>query len=162
MTTKIKFISNLIPNKLHDLIIDVGCDHGYLSLILIQENKSKVVLNIDNKKKPLMNAIKNTSKYEYRQRIFNVLNEGLNNLPSYLSPNYIVIAGIGTNNIINILENEHVSNSKTKFIFQSEGNIVKLKDHLTKNNFKILLEKEIVIKNKVFNFIISSKQNNNL
>lgn len=137
MTKKIKFIANLIPKKLHNLIIDVGCDHGYLGILLLQQNKVKHVLNIDNKTQPLQSAIKNTHKYGLEKQITNQLNEGLKNLKIPQSPDLIVMAGIGTKTIIKVLNDDQVSNSKTKFIFQSEGCLKELVDYLINHNFVI-------------------------
>lgn len=134
MMTKIKILYDLIAWKKHYLVIDIGCDHGYLSILLIKNEKTDYVLNIDNKILPLKNAINNTNKYNYQNRITNCLNDGLKkiknklkNITFRLNPNVIVVAGLGTNKIIDILKNDEISNEKTKFILQSESNISQLK-----------------------------------
>ena len=39
-----------------DTIIDVGCDHGYISINLIRENKCKKCYAVDINEGPLNNA----------------------------------------------------------------------------------------------------------
>ena len=39
-----------------DTIIDVGCDHGYISINLIRESKCKKCYAVDINRLPLLNA----------------------------------------------------------------------------------------------------------
>lgn len=125
MKKKINFLTSLFPKKVF-LTIDVGCDHGYLSIQLMKENKSEYVINVDNKIKPLRNAIQNTSKYFFSNKIVNFLNDGLYGMQNDLCPDVIVIAGIGGLQIIEILKKSTIVNFK-KLILQPEGNFLKLR-----------------------------------
>ena len=87
-----------------DTIIDVGCDHGYISINLIRENKCKKCYAVDINRLPLLNAeknIKNNNLELYIQCIqsngFDFLDEVSENIGS-------VIAGMGGSTIANILQ----------------------------------------------------------
>lgn len=149
MKKKINFLASLFTKKVF-LTIDVGCDHGYLSIELLKKDKSEYVINIDNKIKPLQNAIKNTSKYTFCNRIINFLNDGLHGMKNDLHPDVIVIAGIGGLQIIKILKKSTIINFD-KLILQPEGNFFTLRKWLIQNNFKIIDEN--VIKNNDISYL---------
>lgn len=155
MKKKINFLTSLFPKKVF-LTIDVGCDHGYLSIQLMKENKSEYVINVDNKIKPLRNAIQNTSKYFFSNKIVNFLNDGLYEMQNDLCPDVIVIAGIGGLQIIEILKKSTIVNFK-KLILQPEGNFLKLRKWLIENNYKIM-DENVIKNNDVFYLFIECEK----
>lgn len=155
MKKKINFLASLFKKKVF-LTIDVGCDHGYLSIELLKKNKSQYVINIDNKIKPLQNAIKNTSKYNFCNKIINFLNDGLYGLTNDLRPDVIVIAGIGGSQIIEILKKSTIINFD-KLILQPEGNFLKLRKWLIENNFKIT-DENVIENNDIFYLFIECEK----
>lgn len=155
MKKKINFLTSLFPKKVF-LTIDVGCDHGYLSIQLMKENKSEYVINVDNKIKPLRNAIQNTSKYFFSNKIVNFLNDGLYGMQNDLCPDVIVIAGIGGLQIIEILKKSTIVNFK-KLILQPEGNFLKLRKWLIENNYKIM-DENVIKNNDVFYLFIECEK----
>lgn len=155
MKKKINFLASLFSKKVF-LTIDVGCDHGYLSIQLLKENKSEYVINVDNKIKPLQNAIKNTSKYYFADKIINFLNDGLYQMQNDLCPDVIVIAGIGGLQIIEILKKSTIFNFG-KLILQPEGNFFLLRKWLIGNNYKII-DENILQNNENFYLFIECKK----
>lgn len=127
-----------------DTIIDVGCDHGYISINLIRENKCKKCYAVDINRLPLLNAeknIKNNNLEFYIQCIqsngFDFLDEVSENIGS-------VIAGMGGSTIANILQKNMSKIYKMDYILIQPNSYAKdIRKFLV--NKKIHIEKEDVI-----------------
>ncbi|QZX48833.1 class I SAM-dependent methyltransferase [Mycoplasma sp. E35C] len=151
MTQKIKAIAKLIDNAF--LVADVGCDHGHLGVELINSNRTEYVLNIDINLEPLKQAISNTKKIAGKDRIINIVNDGLKNLSIKNSIDYCVIAGMGVSKITDIISNSVVE-LKT-LILQPERNHIKLRYFLLKNHYQII-DELIIYENKHYYLIIKA------
>ena len=90
----------------NDTVIDVGCDHGYLSIYLKQNNLCKEVYASDISENALNSARKNFQKYNLDIKTY--VSNGFKDIP--VSFDTAVIAGMGTNTILKILENEKTPN----------------------------------------------------
>ena len=141
LSKRLKAISDLIePNK---KIIDVGSDHAFLDIYL-NKYKNCQCLAIDKSKHCTETAIKNAKKYE--ANITAITNNGLNNIK--LKDEIIVISGMGTKNMIDILN----FNLENDLILSSHTNIDDLKKFLKSKQYYI--HKEVNIKErKTYNII---------
>ena len=141
LSKRLQAISDLInPNS---KIIDVGSDHAFLDIYL-NKYKNCECLAIDKSKFCTKTAIENAKKYE--ANIIAVTNDGLNNIK--LNDEIIVISGMGTRNIIKIL-NFNITND---LILSSHTNIDELKEFLKSKKYYI--EKEVIIEDgKTYNII---------
>lgn len=149
---RIKSIKNFI-NKAN-VCVDVGSDHAYLSLFLIEENRSQYVYNIEKNDGPLQNSIKNTRNY--KERIFNIKSNGFKNFSNLIDIDYCVISGMGTNTIIDILNG--CKNKVNNFIICSNNNYDVLRKWIKKNKYKIYDELTI-LENEIFYEIICFSKN---
>ncbi|MDC4163648.1 class I SAM-dependent methyltransferase [Mycoplasma bradburyae] len=156
MTQKIKAIASLIDKAF--LVADVGCDHGHLGIELIKNNKTEYVLNIDINLEPLKQAISNTKKIVGKERIINIVNDGLTNLNIQNPIDYCVIAGMGVTKINDIISNSSVE-LKT-LILQPERNHIKLRYFLVKGGYEIVDER-IVYENKHYYLIVKAIKTEN-
>lgn len=102
LSNRINHIVNMCSYT--NTIIDIGCDHGYISIELVNRGKCKKCYAVDINEKPLLSAIENISKYNLDNSIECILSNGfdyfddLNNISA-------VIAGMGGSTIVNILKN---------------------------------------------------------
>ena len=55
ISTRLDMSANLFSK--HNIIADVGCDHGYSSIYLVQHNKCRSAIAMDLRKGPLSRAI---------------------------------------------------------------------------------------------------------
>lgn len=134
MNKKISAIASLI-NK-DSTIADIGCDHSYLSLILLKQQKINFAYNIDINVGPLNQGKSNLISNGFKNKCEFILNDGLKNLN--LSVDYIIIAGMGANNIISILK---YNTSKTNYyILQANTNTSLLRIYLKENQAEIINE----------------------
>lgn len=144
---RIKSIKNFI-NKAN-VCVDVGSDHAHLSLFLIKENRSNYVYNIEKNDGPLQNSINNTK--EYKEKIFNIKSDGFKNFDNSINVDYCVISGMGTNTIIDILNN--CKNNIDNFIICSNNNYDVLRKWIKNNKYKIY-DELTVFENEIFYEII--------
>lgn len=130
-------IANLI-NKT-DLVVDLGSDHAQLSILLISQNKAKKVINIEKNIQPFNVGVKNTLKY--KDRIENILSDGFDKIDKNIKIDYLVIAGMGAKNMVNIVSKSE--NKIDNIIFCPNNN-----EHLIRefayNNF-YLINKDLTI-----------------
>ena len=82
---------------------DVGCDHGKLSLYLIQTGRAKRIIATDINEKPLQKAVDLFRSHSLEDRAVFFTADGLDNAPEGEDISHIVIAGMGGNTIASIL-----------------------------------------------------------
>ena len=83
-------------------VVDVGCDHGYLLIELAKNNKSTNLLGVENKLGPFSTLNKNIKLNKLDGKINTSLSDGISNVDS--SFDTLVIAGMGSDNIMGIIE----------------------------------------------------------
>ena len=98
LNKRLQTFSAFIENK--DIVLDIGCDHGLLGIYLTLNKKVKVISS-DINEKPLLKAQENIKKYNLEDKIETRLGDGLSVMS--MDINTIVISGMGTETIINIL-----------------------------------------------------------
>lgn len=129
-----------------DRVVDVGCDHGYLSIFLYEKSLCKSVIATDINEKALDNAKKNIREKNLPIRI--VLTDGLKNI-SVKDYDTIVISGMGTSTILHILSDRKKLDNVKKIILQSNNNRVQLREEMQKKGF-YLEDERIVYDNKKY------------
>ena len=130
-------------------VIDVGADHGLLEIYLLQKEKTKSLLAIENKSGPF-SILKNNLK-DYDVDI--LLSDGIKDMPPQVDT--IVIAGMGGILITNILNahEEKLTNVK-QIVVDAHRDIELVRREITKLGFYIEKEK-IIYENDVYYFVIS-------
>ena len=110
-------------------VIDVGCDHGYLDIYLTQNNDNKCIAT-DINQNALNSAIKNIKKHNLEDKIETKLTDGLSGLKIKNTDN-IVICGMGTNTILDILKTNKLSET---LIISSNNHIEELRREVINKN----------------------------
>jgi tRNA (adenine22-N1)-methyltransferase len=148
---RLKDIASLVDNC--DTIADVGTDHGYLPIYLIQTNKVKKAIASDVAKGPLSKAKENIEKYQLNDKISTTLCSGLSLIPSGVDT--IIMAGMGSMLMINIInEAPHKYNT---YILQANLNVPMLRKFLSENNF-VIVDEKVSFTHKKFYEILKVKQ----
>lgn len=157
LSIRLKSIASFI--ELSDRVVDVGCDHGYLSIELYEKKLCKSVIATDINEKALENAKKNIG--EKSLPIRTVLTDGLKKV-SIKDYDTIVISGMGTSTILHILNDNKKIDHVNKIILQSNNNRVQLREEMQKKGF-YLDDEDIVFENKKYYitmlFVKSIKKN---
>ena len=158
LDNRLQEIYNMIrPNS---KIVDVGTDHGYLITKLILDQKSISGKCVDINIKCLKKAQSLVNQYNLNNKINFSLSDGLQDVLE-TEVDDIVIAGMGSELIINILKNcNWIKKTNDKhLILQPMKKPWLLREYLFKNKFKIIDEK-VVYSNKFFYVIIKAKYTN--
>ncbi len=118
-------------------VADIGTDHGYLPVFLIQSGKIHKAIAADIGKLPLENARKSVVQYGMTDKIELRLSDGLNSF-SENEVNEIVFAGMGGTLIAEKLkEIPWIKNEKLHFVFQPQSRAEDLRQFLFSNGFEI-------------------------
>lgn len=119
-----------------DCIIDVGTDHGLVAIELAKRDLANLIIASDNKIGPLNKATENINKTIYKDKIRPLQSDGL--LALDIDPDGIIIAGMGSDIIINIILNDlkRFINAKY-FILQPQTKFMELRYWLANSGFVI-------------------------
>lgn len=153
ISERLKKAASLIEKG--SIVLDIGTDHGYLPIYLIENNISIKVYASDNKKEPLENAIKNIKKHNLSTKITPVLSDGLKNI-NFNDFNYVSITGMGGLNIIDIIRNYNFKDD-TYLILGAHNKVKELRIYLMENNYKIVDELFIYDENHYYSLIKAIK-----
>lgn len=154
ISKRLELIANLVENNTK--IIDIGCDHGLLDIYLSQKLNNVKIIASDINKNALNNAIKNIQKYNINN-IETRLGNGLDVVDKN-EINTIVIAGMGTYTIIDILSsNINKLDNVNSIIIQSNNNIDKLREYIVSIGYYI--DDELLVEeNNIIYTIIKFKK----
>lgn len=118
-------------------LADVGTDHGLVVIELAKRGLVKELWAIDNKIGPLDKAIQNINRNDYNCMIRPLLSDGL--LALDINPDAIIIAGMGTDLIIQIIINSFDKFVSAKyFILQPQTKVSELRYWLYSSGFDII------------------------
>lgn len=136
-----------------DKVVDIGCDHGYLSIYLKAVNGNKVVIATDINENALNMAKKNINKNSIliETRLGNGLDVIKNN-----EVDTIIISGMGGNTILNILKKNKLKYIK-KIVIQSNTDIPLIRKYINKLGYTIKNEQLIIDKNIYYIIITFTK-----
>lgn len=143
ISKRLKLIADLVDT---DNVIDIGCDHALLDIYLTKNGKKCIASDISEN--VLKNAIKNINKYNLNDKIKVIKSDGLDNI-SIQKNSTIIIAGMGTHTIINILKKANHDNIDS-LIIQSNNDLYLLRKYVTSIGYYIDLEKSIYDKKQYY------------
>ncbi len=124
-------------------VCDVGTDHAYLPVYLIENKICKTAIASDINDGPLEYARQTLEKYGCKDEIEVVKSDGLADV-DLSGVSDVVIAGMGGETIAQILNAETRSLSGINFIFQPMTKAGYLRKWLYKNGFEIIREEAVI------------------
>jgi tRNA (adenine22-N1)-methyltransferase len=132
-------------------IADIGCDHGYVTAELILEDKAKMVVATEKSEQCLNKAIILANTINIAPFISFRQGDGFEPITKYDKIDCAVIAGMGGEEIIQILQNK--PRRLFDFVLQPMKDTVKLREYLLQNHFKIEVDKLVKDGDKFYNVI---------
>ena len=144
--------------NVEDKVIDIGCDHALLDIYLVKNNIVNNVLISDISKNALEQGIDNIKKYNLESNIESRCGNGLEVLNEKDNIDTVIISGMGTNTILDILNNKYLENIN-KLIIQSNKDYYMLRKEIVKLSFIISDEEVIVDKDKLYINIVFIRGN---
>lgn len=150
---RLNLIASLVDKEA--IVLDVGCDHGYLLIYLVLNNIIKKGVALDINQGPLNNVKSNLDKYQIDD-IECLLSNGLQAISDQVYDT-IVIAGMGGSLIRDILNNDKDKINNKTLILQPNINSYGLRKFLVANNFAII-DEHLVLENNIIYDVIKAKQ----
>lgn len=125
-------------------VVDIGTDHAYIPIFLIEENKSPAVIAMDINEGPLKIAENHIKEKHLQDKIKLRLSNGFEKLKPYEAET-AVIAGMGGALVIRILDTyRDVTNSLKELILQPQSELSRVRKYLLSEGF-IILEEDMVV-----------------
>ncbi len=155
LSERLNAIVNLVPNN--TIVADIGTDHGYIPVYLIENKISKKVIGTDISKGSLEKIIEYVKETGFQDKIDTRLGDGLQIIKPY-EIDTVIIAGMGGLLIRDILENHtEVTNSIVNFILQPMVASKDLREYLVDNNYEIVKE-DLVKEDKKYYEVIYARR----
>jgi tRNA (adenine22-N1)-methyltransferase len=157
LSNRLKAIAKFVEKK--DSVVDVGCDHGYLSIYLKKVINVKKIIASDINQNALNSAINNIKKSNLD--IETVLSDGIKDV-NLKGINTLVISGMGTSTILHILSDSDKLKNINKLLLQSNNDHEDLRKNLNKLGYYLEEETYTYEKGKWYvtcKFIKSDKKN---
>lgn len=132
------------------VVADVGCDHGFTSIFLVQKGLAKKAVAMDINPGPLERAREHIAQYEMEEQIETRLSDGLDGLTAG-EADTILISGMGGALMRRILERgEDVVRSCRELVLspQSENHLVRTK--IQESGFAIDREEMLLDQGKYY------------
>lgn len=141
LSERLQAVADMITPGLR--VSDVGCDHGYLSIYLMQNKIAKSVIASDVRTGPLSKAAENVNTYEMADIIDIRLSDGLDMIdPGEVD--CIVMSGMGGNLMMDILKRgSDVLQDAREIVLQPQSEIAGVRHFLQDNGWMIISESMI-------------------
>ena len=151
---RLKKIGDLV--EANSFCLDVGCDHAFLDIYLVERNDNIRAIASDVKEGPLNQARKNIKKYHLEDKIECRLGDGLDTYSDDVDT--IIISGLGGRGMIGIFKNHFEVLKKVDTIILSPNNYqIDVKKFLCKHHF-YLSNEELVKEGKfIYQILVFSK-----
>jgi len=149
ISKRLETIADFIP--INSKVIDVGCDHALLDIYLSQEKNCECIAS-DVNKNALDQAKYNISRFHVKN-VTTVLTDGLEGIP-VSSKDIVVISGMGTLTIKEILEGRNLSD---RMIISTNTDFEDLRKYVVSLGYKIQDEKYVEEKKKYYIIMVFVK-----
>ena len=142
ISERLATVASLIPKGAH--LVDVGTDHGYVPIWLLQKQHIVSAIAMDVNKGPLARARENRDKYGFTDVMDLRLSNGLEKLKPGEGDS-VLIAGMGGPLMIRILEEGRKNATSIQtWVLQPQSEIPSVRRYLHEHDFKIV--EEIMLK----------------
>jgi len=154
LTPRLLAIANKVDKG--NIVADIGTDHGFIPIYLIENNLSPKVIAADINEGPLDNAKRQIMQKGYNDRIETRLGNGLDILtPGEVDT--VIIAGMGGLLIRDILmESLHITQAVKQFILQPMVAQAELREWLVHHGFEIVDEQLVKEGHKFYEIITAA------
>lgn len=119
------------------VLADVGTDHAYVPIFLLQKHKIQRAIAMDINEGPLQRAEEHLAMHQLKDQVETRLSDGV----AALQPgeaDSILVAGMGGELILHILkEGQEVFRQAKEIILQPQSEIYKVREYLRKNGYCI-------------------------
>ncbi len=155
LTPRLETLAALVDRS--ELTADIGTDHAYLPVYLIERGKAKRAIASDIAEGPLARAAETVRKHGMSGMISLRLGAGLEPLTPVDTADTIIIAGMGGETIAEILERSPENVSAAKLIItQPMSSVPEFRDYIYQSGYSDIREYLAVEGGKIYNIISMS------
>ncbi len=148
LSNRLQAVAGLVSEGL--FVADVGTDHGYIPIYLLESGRNPKAIAMDINRGPLLRAREHILDHGLSDAIEVRQSDGV----SALAPGEaqtVVIAGMGGALTIKILtEGEAVFRSLREFVLQPQSEIEKVRRYLNENGYRIIKEDMVLEDGKYY------------
>ena len=135
---RLEMVSKMVREGV--IAADIGTDHAYLPIFLVEKGICPSALAADVVPGPLKNAQKNIALHRLEDKISTRLSDGLDELRPNDADDFI-FAGMGGTLIVELLERtDWIKDRSKRFIFQPMSHGEDVRKFLCENGFEIICE----------------------
>lgn len=135
LSKRLSHLADMVSEN--SILADVGTDHGYIPVCLVQTNKIAKAFAMDIKKGPLLRAKEHIETYGLGDYITTRLSDGVAALLEGEADS-ILIAGMGGGVTLHILQDgEAVIASAKELILQPQSDIAKVREYIYRKGYVI-------------------------
>lgn len=144
---RLRAIADLVPNGAR--LVDVGTDHGFIPVDLLLSERISSAIASDIGAAPLEHARRTAALHDVTERIEFRLCDGLNGV-SHNEVDCIVIAGMGGDNIVSILEAAPWTKDNVFLLLQPMSKAEVLRRWLPDNGYQVFAERLVADKGVIY------------
>ncbi len=139
------------------VVADIGTDHAYLPVYLIQNGTARFAVASDINKGPLERAKQSAAKYGVADKMRFALADGLSGVqPERDGVTDIVICGMGGELIARIIgDSDYTRREEVQLILQPMSSVYELREYMAGAGFEILDEKLSRAAGKIYTCILA-------
>ena len=150
LSERLKSLADMV--SIGKRVVDVGCDHGFLSIYLVQHGISPGVLAMDVRKGPLSGAQEHIAEYKMDNYIETRLSDGLSKYKTGEAQS-LVCAGMGGRLMMKILtESREKAKTLEELILQPQSELPAFRRFLKEEGY-LTLEENILCEEGKFYFL---------
>lgn len=150
---RLEKIASFVPRG--SRVADIGTDHGYLPVFLVQQGIAPFVLATDIGKGPLKRAESTVAAHSAAARIELRRSDGMKELRPGEAET-VTISGMGGPLIIRIMEEgKHMWPSVRRFILSPQSELDKVRAYLFSHNFALVDEAMVCEEGKYYTILVA-------
>lgn len=148
LSRRLLAVANLVSDGL--TVADIGTDHGYIPIFLLETEKSPEALAMDINEGPLLRAREHIAEHSLDDYIKTRQSDGVKNLQAG-EADCVIIAGMGGALTVKILEEgKEVFKQLKEFVLQPQSEIYKVRNYLVHNGYQIIAEDMVLEDGKFY------------
>ncbi|MBO5952837.1 MAG: SAM-dependent methyltransferase [Oscillospiraceae bacterium] len=137
LSARLRACCNYIPKGTR--VADVGTDHGYLGIWLLQQGIASSIIASDIVPGPLSTARRNAVKYGFADKMEFYLSDGVRSIPRDFD--VMVCAGMGADTMVSILSAaQWLKSGQYTLVLQCQSKTPMLRRYLSENGWRITEE----------------------
>ena len=148
LSKRLEAVANLVTPGMR--LADVGTDHGYIPIYLVEQGVIPSAIAMDINEGPLMRADEHIREHGLEDKIRTRLSDGLCNLENE-EADCMIAAGMGGGLVIRILSDSHDTVLSLKeLILQPQSEIASVRKYLEEQRYRIVEEDMVLEDGKYY------------